>query len=627
MSQSYDASSIKALEGLEAVRKRPGMYIGSTSVQGLHHLVYEVVDNSIDEALAGFCSHVTITIHKDGSCSVQDDGRGIPTQIHSQYGVSALQVVLTKLHAGGKFDKNSYKVSGGLHGVGVSCVNALSEKFFVRVKNNGKIHEQEYSKGAPLHDLKVVGDSDETGTYVRFYPDYTIMEKNEFDFTTLSTRFRELAFLNSGLAISVVDERTEKRHDFKYEGGLVNFVDHLTTGKESLHETFYLEKEEDGSEVNVAFKYTDAYNETVFSFVNNINTVDGGTHVQGFQNALTRVMNKYGKDRKVLKESLSGSDVREGIVAIVSVKIPEPQFEGQTKHRLGSNYVRQLVDSVVSDAMGTFFEENPSVAKTILQKAVSAAHAREAAKKARDLARRKSVLDSGSLPGKLSDCSSRDPSKCEIFLVEGDSAGGNAKQARDRETQAVLPVFGKILNVEKARLGKVLSSDKLRLIISALGTNVGDEFDISKLRYHKIILMADADVDGSHIKILYLTLFYRYLRPLIENGHLYVAQSPLYMIRKGKKKVYALNDEEKDAILAEMGTEGIHIQRYKGLGEINADQLWETTLDPDVRTLVKITVEDAIEADQVVSMLMGDQVAPRREFIESHAKYVENLDI
>ena len=626
MEQQYTAENIQALEGLEAVRKRPGMYIGSTGVRGLNQLFYEIIDNSIDEALAGHCKKINVTILKDGGIEVVDDGRGIPVDIHPKFNVSALEVVMTKLHAGGKFDKESYKVSGGLHGVGISVVNALSEKLIVAVYRNGKIWEQEYSRGAPLTKLKELGTSEKTGTSVRFYPDFTIMEKNEFNFDYLSSRLRELAFLNAGVEITIKDERVDKSHFFKFEGGIVSFVKFLNENKEVLHEPIFFNKKIDNIDAEIAIQYNQTYNSNIFSFVNNINTIEGGTHLNGFKTAITRVCNKYAKENKITDVTLTGEDVREGLTAVISIKIPEPQFEGQTKTKLGNSEVKGIVDAIVNEGLSNYFEENPSIAKIVLQKSSEAARVRDAAKKARDLARKKGGLESGSLPGKLSDCSTRDPQKAEIFLVEGDSAGGTARGGRNREFQAILPVFGKVLNVEKARLHKILSSEKLRTIIAALGTNVGEEFNIDKLRYKKIILMSDSDVDGSHIRILYLTLFYRYFKPIIDNGYLYIAQPPLYLIKKGKVKHYALNDKEKNEMIKKLGDD-VAVQRYKGLGEMNADQLWETTMNPETRTLIQININDAVEADSIFTMLMGEKVEARKAFIQEHAKSVANLDV
>ncbi|MFT7616377.1 MAG: DNA gyrase subunit B, partial [Candidatus Woesearchaeota archaeon] len=587
----YGADNIVVLEGLEAVRKRPGMYIGSTDIRGLHHLVYEVVDNSVDEALAGHCTKVSVKITKDNRIIVEDDGRGIPVAMNAQYKMSTLQVVLTMLHAGGKFDKNSYKVSGGLHGVGVSVVNALASKLIATINRDGKTYTQEYSRGAPLGDVTEVGVSTKQGTIIEFEPDLDIFETNEFHYETLSSRLRELAFLNKGLTISIADERAGKEQTFFYEGGIKSFVEYLNQSKEPFHEVIYFEKESDTSVVEVAFQYNTTYAENTFSFVNNINTVEGGTHLVGFRTALTRVLNKYVQEYKLNKDEvhLTNDDAKEGLTAVISVKIQEPQFEGQTKAKLGNSFVRGMVDSVVSATLSTFFEENPAIGKKVIEKCINAFKAREAARKARELTRRKGALDGGSLPGKLSDCSNRNPAECEIYLVEGDSAGGSAKQGRNRENQAILPLRGKILNVEKARLVKILSSNEIVTMITALGCGVGDEFNIEKLRYHKVIIMTDSDVDGSHIAILILTFFYRYLKDLITQGHVYIAQPPLYLIKKGKTQQYALNDAEKEKIFAEMGVDekDVHLQRYKGLGEMNADQLWETTMDPENRVLKK----------------------------------------
>jgi DNA gyrase subunit B len=625
--KEYNAESITVLEGLDAVRKRPGMYIGSTGLSGLHHCVYEIVDNSVDEALAGHCTRVQVTIHKDNSVTVQDDGRGIPTEIHPKLGVSALQVVMSKLHAGGKFDKNSYKVSGGLHGVGVSVVNALSEHLSIEVKRNGKIHVQAYKRGTPTAEVKVVGDTEETGTKVTFQPDLEIFESDDFHFETLSSRIREIAFLNKGLLISIEDERTDKKNEFIYEGGIKTFVEHLNRHKNMIHDVVYFEKEKDSVICEVALQYNDGYNDNIFSFVNNINTIEGGTHLSGFKTALTRVMNKRAEDKKLLKGvKLTGDDTFEGLTAVVSIKVPEPQFEGQTKAKLGNSNVKGIVDGVVFSSLTTFMEENPAISKLILSKIVGAAEAREAARRARDITRRKSVLDSFSLPGKLADCSQKDPEKCEIYLVEGDSAGGSAKQGRDRQYQAILPLKGKILNVEKARLAKIMQNDEILTIITAIGTSIGEEFKLEKARYHKIVIMTDADVDGHHISCLLLTFFFRHMRPLIEEGYIYLAQPPLYKIRKGKQSWYVYTEEEREKLFKETG-EPDNVQRYKGLGEMNPSQLWETTMDPDHRLLKRVTIEDAVEADRVFTILMGDQVEPRREFIQDHAHEVDELDI
>jgi DNA gyrase subunit B len=632
---NYDASQIQVLEGLEAVRKRPGMYIGSTSSRGLHHLVWEIVDNSIDEALAGYCDNIEVVIHPDNSVSVTDNGRGIPTGIHEKTGKSTVETVLTVLHAGGKFGGGGYKVSGGLHGVGSSVVNALSEWLEVEVKQNGKVHFMRFNVGVPEADLAVVGETTETGTKVTFKPDPTIFtETTVFDYEVLQKRIRELAFLNKGLRITLKDERPgqEREESFHYEGGIVQFVEYLNKNREPLHEeVIYCEGEKDGLHVEVAIQYNDSYISNIYSFANNINTHEGGTHESGFKTALTRVINDYCRKFNFLKEkdpNLSGDDVREGITAIISVKIPEPQFEGQTKTKLGNSEARSVTESVFGDRFATFMEENPAVAKRIVEKALMAARAREAARKARELTRRKSALEVSALPGKLADCSSKDASESELFIVEGDSAGGSAKAGRDRHFQAILPLRGKVLNVEKSRLDKILANNEIRAIITALGTGVGEDFDISKARYHKVVIMTDADVDGSHIRTLLLTLFYRYMRPLIEAGYIYIAQPPLYSIKQGKQIYYAYNDKQRDEILATLkSTPKPSIQRYKGLGEMNADQLWETTMDPEVRTLLQVSLEDAMEADMVFETLMGDDVEPRREFIEQYAATVRDLDI
>ncbi|MGI1689876.1 DNA topoisomerase (ATP-hydrolyzing) subunit B [Thermoanaerobacter uzonensis] len=629
--ETYTASQIQILEGLEAVRKRPGMYIGSTGSRGLHHLVCEVVDNSIDEALAGYCKNIVVTIHKDNSITVEDDGRGIPTDIHPKVGKPAVEVALTMLHAGGKFNNDAYKVSGGLHGVGVSVVNALSEKLEVIVKQHGKIYRQIYERGVPKTDLEVIGETEETGTTITFKPDKEIFEETVFDYDVLAQRLRELAFLNKGINIKLIDERDGKEEVFNYEGGIISFVKYLNRNKEVLHdEPIYMEAKNTEYEVEVCMQYNDSYTENIFSFANNIDTREGGTHLVGFKAALTKVINDYARKYGIIKDNeknLQGEDVREGLTAIVSVKLKNPQFEGQTKTKLGNSEMRSIVENVVTEKLSAFLEENPSVAKVIVEKATQAARAREAARKARELTRRKSALENTTLPGKLADCSEKDPSKCELFLVEGDSAGGSAKSGRNSRFQAILPLRGKILNVEKARLDKILSNEEIRAMITALGTGVGDDFDISKLRYHKIVIMTDADVDGSHIRTLLLTFFYRFMRPLIENGNVYIAQPPLYKITKGKKVYYAYSDRELDKILNEIGRENYTVQRYKGLGEMNADQLWDTTMDPEKRTMLKVTLEDAIAADEVFTILMGDKVEPRRGFIEKYAKTVRNLDI
>ncbi|MFH1316381.1 MAG: DNA topoisomerase (ATP-hydrolyzing) subunit B [Candidatus Woesearchaeota archaeon] len=627
---SYSAKDIKVLGGLEAVRKRPAMYIGSTGLMGLHHLVYEVVDNSIDEALAGYCKSIQVLINVDGSVTVIDDGRGIPTDLHPKFNVSALQVIMTKLHAGGKFDKNSYKVSGGLHGVGISVVNALSSKLTVTVHRDGEKFSQEYERGKPVSELKVDDVSDKTGTTVTFLPDPEIFPETVFSFETLSSRLRELAFLNKGVRIKINDERENKGHEFFYEGGIISFVEYLNKNKNKLHQAIHFEKEKNGTSVEIAIQYNDGYNENVFSFANSINTIEGGTHLSGFKTALTRTLNNYCEKIKQNGNSikLTSEDVREGLTAVISLKIANPQFEGQTKTKLGNSEIKGIVDSIVTERLSSFLAENPNVAKTIVEKSINAAMAREAARKARDLTRRKSALEGSSLPGKLADCSEKDPMKSEVFLVEGDSAGGSAKQGRNREFQAILPLKGKILNVEKSRLNKILSSNEIVTIVTALGTSIGEDFDISKLRYHKIIIMTDSDVDGSHITTLILTFFYRYLQPLVDKGHVYIAQAPLYKIKKGKSIEYAYNEKEKDAIMAKIGNDSnINIQRYKGLGEMNPSQLWETTMDPGKRILKLVTVEDAVAADEVFTLLMGDEVAPRRDFIMENAKLVKNLDV
>ncbi|MBE3578886.1 MAG: DNA topoisomerase (ATP-hydrolyzing) subunit B [Caldanaerobacter subterraneus] len=629
--ETYTASQIQILEGLEAVRKRPGMYIGSTGSRGLHHLVYEVVDNSIDEALAGYCKNIVVTIHKDNSITVEDDGRGIPTDIHPKVGKPAVEVALTMLHAGGKFNNDAYKVSGGLHGVGVSVVNALSERLEVIVKQRGKVFRQVYERGVPKTPLEVIGETEETGTIITFKPDKEIFEEIVFDYDILAQRLRELAFLNKGINIKLIDERDGKEEVFNYEGGLIAFVKYLNRNKEVLHEEpIYMEAKNTDYEVEVCMQYNDSYNENIYSFANNIDTKEGGTHLIGFKSALTKVINDYAKKYGMIKDgekNLQGEDVREGLTAIASVKLKNPQFEGQTKTRLGNPEMRSIVEGVVTEKLSAYLEENPSVARIIVEKALQAARAREAARKARELTRRKSALENTALPGKLADCSEKDPSKCELFIVEGDSAGGSAKAGRNSRFQAILPLRGKILNVEKARLDKILSNEEIRSIITALGTGIGEDFDISKLRYHKVIIMTDADVDGSHIRTLLLTFFFRFMKPLIENGHIYIAQPPLYKITKGKKVYYAYSDRELDKILSEIGRENIVVQRYKGLGEMNADQLWETTMDPEKRTMLKVTLEDAIAADEIFTILMGDKVEPRREFIEKYAKTVRNLDI
>ena len=639
VTEEYDASQIQVLEGLEAVRKRPGMYIGSTGPRGLHHLVYEIVDNSIDEALAGFCTNIDVEILPGDVISVKDNGRGIPVGMNEKMGISTVTVVLTVLHAGGKFGGNGYKVSGGLHGVGSSVVNALSEWLEVEVAQNGHVYQQRFSNGGhPDYDLKEIGTSSATGTTIRFKPDPEIFrETTVYDFETLERHLRESAFLNAGLCITLADRRDSENiieRTYCYEGGLSSFVDYLTTsrGQTPLHENpIHFSAMHGDRSAEIAMQYTDSYNETMLSFANNVHTVDGGTHETGFKTALTRVFNDYGRKYSILKDGdkkLSGDDVREGLTAVISVKLTEAQFEGQTKGKLGNTDITQLVSTTVYEKLMTYFEENPAVAKAIFSKALDASRAREAARKARELARRKSVLDSNSLPGKLADCTERDAERTELYIVEGDSAGGSAKEGRDRRFQAILPLWGKMLNVEKARLDRVIGNEKLMPIVIALGTGIGDEFDITKLRYNKIVIMADADVDGAHIRTLLLTFFFRYMRPLIEQGHVYLAQPPLFKVSKGKKIKYAFSDEERDQFMAEFGGSGsCDIQRYKGLGEMDAEQLWETTMDPDFRTMLRVNIEDAMLADETFSILMGDKVEPRREFIETNAKYVQNLDI
>lgn len=629
---TYDENQIQVLEGLEAVRKRPGMYIGSTSLRGLHHLVYEIVDNSIDEALAGYCKNIKIYIHKDNSITVKDDGRGMPVGIHPKMKKSTVEVIMTVLHAGGKFGGGGYKVSGGLHGVGASVVNALSEECDVTVTRDGEVWRQTYSRGNVTSELVKIGTNNESGTTVHFKPDATIFEDTVYDFDTLSQRLRELAFLNKGINITLVDEKNDVSESYHYEGGIKSFVSYLNRNKESLHEEpVYVEGIKDGISVEVALQYHDGYNENIFTFANNIDTVEGGTHLVGFKTALTRVINDYAKKFGHLKESdknLSGDDIREGLTAVVSVKISEPQFEGQTKTKLGNTEVRGVVESIAGEGIAIFLEENPAVGKIIVEKALLASRARDAARKARELTR-KSVLERNSLPGKLADCSSKDPKECEIYIVEGDSAGGSAKQGRDRRFQAILPLRGKIMNVEKQRLDKILGSDTIRSLVTAIGAGIGPEFDIEKIRYNRIIIMTDADVDGAHIRTLLLTFFYRYMRELVEKGHVYIAQPPLYKISKGKKEQYAYSDKESEIILEEFGGKdsSVNIQRYKGLGEMNATQLWDTTMDPETRILLRADIEDAILADEVFTILMGDKVEPRREFIQKNAKKVSNLDI
>ena len=635
----YNAEQIQVLEGLEAVRKRPGMYIGSVSVRGLHHLVYEIVDNSVDEALAGYCKNIKVTIEPGNIISVEDDGRGIPVDRHEKTGLSAAETVYTVLHAGGKFGGDSgYKVSGGLHGVGASVVNALSEWTEVTIQRDGGIYQMSFERGKTVKTLQRIGDSNKTGTKVRFYADDTIFETLQYEYDVLENRFREMAFLTKGLSIEIEDQREEvpRTNKFCFEGGLNSFVEYLNRSKEKLHPTpIYIEK--DGEyPVEIAIQYTTSYSESIYTFVNNINTIEGGTHLEGFKRSLTKVFNDYARDKNILKEkdsNLLGDDIREGITAVISVKVKEPQFEGQTKTKLGNSEVAGIVQSMVNEHLANFLEENPNVAKAILEKCISASRAREAARKARELVRKKNSLETSTLPGKLADCSSKVADECEVYIVEGDSAGGSAKQGRDRKFQAILPLWGKMLNVEKARADKIYGNDKLNPVILAVGAGIGPDFDITKIRYGKVIIMADADVDGAHIRTLLLTFFFRYMRPLIENGNVYLAQPPLYKLsKKGMTDVYCYSDEDLDKKFKELAEQGIQrdqlgIQRYKGLGEMNPEQLWETTMNPETRVLVKVTLDDAISADETFSLLMGDEVNPRREFIERNAKYVKNLDI
>ena len=631
---SYDENQIQILEGLEAVRKRPGMYIGSTSSRGLHHLVWEIVDNSIDEALAGFCDEINVVINSDNSITVKDNGRGIPVGIHEKVGRPAVEVIMTTLHAGGKFGGGGYKVSGGLHGVGASVVNALSTELTVQVEREGKIHVQKFERGVPKGELQILGDSDRTGTTITFKPDGEIFtETLVYDYDILAVRLRELAFLNRGIKITIRDDREDgKSNEYHYEGGIKSYVEHLNRTREVLHEEpIYVEGEKDGISIEVALQYNDGFASNIYSFANNIHTYEGGTHESGFKTALTRVINDYARKSGIFKDNdqnLTGEDVREGLTAIISVKHPDPQFEGQTKTKLGNSEARAITDNIFSDKMEQFMLENPSVARKIVEKGLMAARARAAAKKARELTRRKSALEISSLPGKLADCSSKDPSISEIYIVEGDSAGGSAKTGRDRHFQAILPLRGKILNVEKARLDKILGNQEIRNIITALGTGIGEDFDISKARYHKVVIMTDADVDGAHIRTLLLTFFYRYMRPIIENGYIYIAQPPLYKVQQGKRVEYAYNDRDLEKIMAELPAQPKPgLQRYKGLGEMNATQLWDTTMDPETRTLLQVSLEAAIDADETFEMLMGDKVEPRRNFIEDNAVYVKNLDI
>jgi len=649
---NYNAETITVLKGLEAVRRRPAMYIGDVGTRGLHHLIYEVVDNSIDEALAGFCTKIEVTINKNGSVTVLDNGRGIPTDIHPTEKKSALEVVMTILHAGGKFDKQTYKVSGGLHGVGVSVVNALSEYLEVEVYRDGQIFYQKYERGNPLAPVKVIGKSKSTGTKITFSPDPLIFKNRSFKFATINERMRELAYLNRNITIIVKDARTDEQEVFHFKGGLIEFVQYVDEKRPSIHgKPIYISGEKDETPVEVAFQYNEGYNENIFSYVNNINTHEGGSHLVGFKTALTRTLNNYAQKNGLIKSDkiqLTGDDFREGLTAIISVKVKEPQFEGQTKTKLGNSETKSIVESIVGEQLSTYLEENPSVAKKIIEKCVRAAEAREAARKQRDLIRnRNSLLDSSNLPGKLADCSINDPEHCEIYIVEGDSAGGSAKQGRDRRFQAILPLKGKILNVEKSRLNKILENEEVKALFTAIGGGIGENFNPEKVRYGKIILMADADVDGSHIRTLLLTLFFRYMRELIEMGRVYIAQPPLYKIKKGKKEIYAYDDDELNEILKRFKSEssnteedeemeeqesgvkknGVIISRFKGLGEMNPEQLWETTMNPETRTILQVLIENAVEADKTFSMLMGDEVAPRREFIEKNAKYVRNLDV
>ena len=631
---NYGENQIQILEGLEAVRKRPGMYIGSVSARGLHHLVYEIVDNSVDEALAGYCTQIDVSINEDGTITVKDNGRGIPVGIHPKQGIPTVEVVYTILHAGGKFGDGGYKVSGGLHGVGASVVNALSDWTEVIVEREGGKFRIKFERGKTVEPFERIGDSDRTGTTVTFKPDGTIFETTEFEEDILVQRLREMAFLTKGLKLTLIDKRNENPtlNEFYYEGGIISFVEYLNKNKETIHKPpIYIERTDGETPVEISLQFNTSYTENIYSFVNNINTIEGGTHLEGFKRALTKIFNDYARKNNILKEkdpNLTGEDIREGITAIVSVKVSEPQFEGQTKTKLGNSSVTGAVITAMNEVLVPYLEENPQVAKAILEKCISASRAREAARKARELIRRKNVLESNSLPGKLADCSEKDPSLCEVYIVEGDSAGGSAKQGRDRKFQAILPLWGKMLNVEKTRIDKVYNNDKLMPVITAVGAGIGNDFDYTKIRYGKVIIMADADVDGSHIRTLLLTFFFRYMRPLLENGNVYLAQPPLYKIsKKGMKDIYLYNDNDLDKTLQEIGRENINIQRYKGLGEMDPEQLWETTMDPARRTLVQVTLEDAAQADETFTVLMGDEVEPRRKFIEENAKYVKNLDI
>ncbi|MHB1127299.1 MAG: DNA topoisomerase (ATP-hydrolyzing) subunit B [Bacillota bacterium] len=627
----YNANQIQVLEGLEAVRKRPGMYIGTTSSRGLHHLVYEIVDNSIDEAMAGYCDRIKVTIHDDNTITVSDNGRGIPVDIHEKTGKPAVEVALTILHAGGKFGGEGYKVAGGLHGVGLSVVNALSQWLEVRVRRDGKIYHQRYERGHPITKLRVIGEIKGNGTEITFKPDPEIFEELVFSYETLVHRLRELSFLNKGIKISIKDERSDAADVFQHDGGIIDFVKYLNKNKDVVHsKPIFIGAEKDEVQLEIAFQYHDGYTENVFSFANNINTSEGGTHEVGFKTALTRIINDYARKHNLLKDNnnnLSGEDIREGITAVVSVKVRDPQFEGQTKTKLGNSEVRGIVETIMGEWLPYYLDENPAVAKKVVDKSLTAARAREAARKARELTRRKSALEISSLPGKLADCSVKDPSMAELYLVEGDSAGGSAKQGRDRRTQAILPLRGKILNVEKARLDKILNNEEIRSMITAMGTGVGEDFDLQKARYHKLIVMTDADVDGSHIRTLLLTFFYRYMRPLVDAGYIYIAQPPLYKVKKGKDEYYLYSDDELNKLMKRIGRENYSIQRYKGLGEMNPEQLWQTTMNPDSRTVLRVSLEDAVSADEIFTILMGDKVEPRREFIQAHAKEVRNLDI
>ena len=643
--EDYDAGKIQVLEGLEAVRKRPSMYIGSTDTHGLHHLVYEVIDNGIDEAMGGFCDEIIMTMNEDGSISVQDNGRGIPIDLHPKYKRPALEIVMTKLHAGGKFDNKAYKVSGGLHGVGVSVVNALSVWLEAKVEVDGKVYFQRFERGIPAGDMKIIGDTERRGTTVTFFPDDQIFETLVFDYNVLSSRLRELAFLNKGIKISVVDKTKkmekiegeeediqlpDRTQNFHYDGGIIEYVEYINQNKNALHEKIiYFEVAKEDVTLEIAMQYTDSYSQNIHSFANNINTIEGGTHMSGFRAGLTRTLNDYAKKNKYISDkdsSLSGDDVREGLTAILSVKLPEPQFEGQTKTKLGNSVMKGIVESLINEKLGEFLEENPKTSEICIQKSILAAQARIAARKARELTRRKGFLEGGGLPGKLADCSEKDPAKSELYIVEGNSAGGSAKQGRNREYQAILPLRGKVLNVEKARLDKILRNNEIRTLITAFGTNIGEEFDIEKARYHKLVIMTDADIDGAHIRTLLLTFLYRYMKPLIEAGYVYIAQPPLYRISKGKTEHWVFTDKEKDDMLAELG-QGWGVQRYKGLGEMNASQLWDTTMNPETRVFLKVSITDAVLADQMFTILMGDEVEPRRAFIMEHASEVENLDI